>query len=128
MGLDQKLTVFREGVSKDNEYCLIPKEYNFRKASALQGYFERNYGTENLIKHEVFDYSIEELKEYTDYILENPEDISYIKENFPPTKGIFYGSTEIDEWYFEEVEKVSKVVNEILKTDKVASIYYWCWW
>ena len=128
MGLDQKLTVYREGVSKDNEYCLIPKDYYFRKANALQGYFERNYGTENLIKHEVFDYSIEELKEYTDYILEKPEDISYIKENFPPTEGFFYGSTEIDEWYFEEVKQVSKVVNEILKTDRVAAIYYMCWW
>lgn len=127
MGLDQTLTVLRD-IGEDGEHCFTVKVYSFKEANALQGYFEKIYDTQNLEEHEVSMDSIIEIKKYTDYILKNPEDIDYIEKNFSPTRGFLYGSAEIDEWYFEEVETVSKAVNEILNDDKVSKIFYTCWW
>ena len=50
-------------------------------------------------------------------------------EILPTTSGFFFGSTDYDEWYFEDVKEVLNWVTGVLKNledDEVVLMY--CWW
>lgn len=70
--------------------------------------------------------SLEELKRKCLAVLENHE----LAEDLLPTcSGFFYGSTEYDEWYFQDVQAVLDWVEGVLENlagDEVVLMY--CWW
>jgi len=43
------------------------------------------------------------------------KDVEQAKELLPPQSGFFFGGTEIDEWYFEDVEYTYTLLNKILE-------------
>ena len=44
------------------------------------------------------------------------KDTSVAEELLPTTKGFFFGSTDYDQWYLEDIENTIKQISEILKT------------
>lgn len=124
MGLDQRITI----VTQNSDSSVSTNEYWLRKVNCLQGYFEDNYEIENLTEQRFTLEDVEELKEITDNILQNQDDHEYIESHFPPTQGFFYGNYDINEWYFDDVKEVNTIINEILETDNILEMTYWCWY
>lgn len=127
MGLDHSITV--ESIKQGPESIVEAREYSFRKVNALQGYFEDNF--EEIQNGEEFYFDEEhilKLKKVTDWILKNKDDKDYISKYLPPADGFFYGSSDVDEWYFQDVEHINKVMREIMSTPNRVSYKYWAWW
>lgn len=125
MGLDQavKAFVLNENGTYDL-YC-----FDFRKANCLQGYFEKYYTVENTVDVGFTFDKIEELYTITKYILAHKEDMKYIQKHFPPYEGFFFGSYEIDEYYFNDVEEVFAMTVQLQRcANKDSYFYYWCWY
>ncbi len=45
-----------------------------------------------------------------------------------PKEGFFFGSTDIDEWYWEDLRNTIKMLKKALKLDKSLSFYYHSSW
>lgn len=50
------------------------------------------------------------------------------KELFPPESGFFFESTDIDEWYREDMRHTVATIDEALKMDEDWNIYYRASW
>lgn len=124
MGLDQRITVLT--TNQDN--TLSSNEYWLRKVNSLQGYFENKYQTQNVVEHRFDLEDVQELIELTQKILEHPNDTDYINSVLPPTSGFFYGSTEIDEYFFEDMKDINEIMTEIKNTPNINRLLYWCWY
>ena len=65
-----------------------------------------------------------------------PNEKDTIAEHLPPFDGFFFGSTDIDEWYWSDLEQTKEIVTEVLREieqDKKnegmwASYYYQSSW
>lgn len=54
------------------------------------------------------------------------EDTSYAAEHLPSSSGFFFGSTDYDQWYYEDVKYTSEKLKEVLKqTDFDKEIVYY---
>lgn len=52
-----------------------------------------------------------------------------IQELLPPQGGFFWGSTNIDSWYYEDVVRaIPDIQNALDLTRQGERIYYYCWW
>lgn len=129
VGLDQRIT-FMRGVEDyvSNKGLVVEEEIWLRKVNALHGYFERVYGTENTVEHSFSTEDVDKLVEYTEYILRNRTDIDYIMEKLPPTEGFFFGSYEIDDNYFADIEEINDVMSRIQTSKNVQELYYYSWY
>ena len=119
----------------------------WRKFNALHKYFADNFGEENDNCTNMY-LEIEDIIELRDLLKElsgkiklgkggavkNPE---VCEEMLPTTGGFFFGSTEYDEWYAEDIKNTVKMLdkviaehNELVKTVKEYDItyYYKAWY
>lgn len=60
----------------------------------------------------------------------SPEDEETIMELLPPTEGFFFGSSEIDSWYKQQLEETIKVLQEEIEfnEDKYPEYQYYASW
>ena len=91
----------------------------WRKANAIHKYFVDVCADG---KDECQDIYVEreelvELLNRCNRILEN-KDTQLAKELLPPQSGFFFGSTEIDEYYFEGLQRTQELLTKILNTIK----------
>lgn len=100
----------------------------FRKVNFLVAFF--NY-EEDCSYLEISKEQVEDLIERCKTILrarKNKEERA--KELLPTESGFFFGSTEYDDWYYEDVKDVRKKFTEILETtdwdEEIVEMY--CWW
>lgn len=92
----------------------------WRKANAIHNWFVKNiqYDIDNCAEYQV---SCEKLKELRDLCLQ-VRDAHDLADTLLPTKaGFFFGSTEYDEYYFENIEKTIAICNAVIE-------YYDKWW
>ena len=100
---------------------LRPKEITYeamywRKSNAIHGWFVDNVqaGEDDCEEHYV---SIEMLQELVALCL------SVIKSRdpsmMPPTSGFFFGSTEVDDYYYEELESTARGLTKLLETPDI---------
>ena len=101
----------------------------WRKANQIHGWFSENIegGVNNCEEHPI---SREMLKELVDICKEIMADHSLAEEKLPVCEGFFYGSTEYDSWYFEDIEDTMKQLEEILNDpeNNDAEFVYCAWW
>ena len=96
----------------------------FRKVNFLMAYFnyEGNCEYKPIGKEE-----IEELIDRCKKVLDNHE---LADELLPTTSGFFFGSTDYNEWYFNDVESVRTTFEDMLENvdweTEVVEMY--CWW
>jgi hypothetical protein len=57
------------------------------------------------------------------------EDIARAKKLLPTTSGFFFGSTDYDEWYFEDVKQVLDwVIGVLAELQDNEVVLMYCWW
>ena len=87
---------------------------SWRKANAIHGWIIDRTGAVddctpiNLVKQDLYD-----LREICIEVLSDPDKAEKL---LPPTKGFFFGSYDIDEWYWSDiqdtVDKLNKIIDE----------------
>jgi uncharacterized cofD-like protein len=102
----------------------------WRKANAIHLWFVVNVqdGEDDCCYHrEVTKEDLEELRDICHEVLCNPD---VADDVLPTTAGFFFGSTDYDEWYMEDLRNTMDIIEEVLKTtdfDK-EMIYYVSSW
>ena len=125
MGLDMYLfrrTPLPDGAAKEVEVMY------WRKANQIRQWFNVHLGgIENTTESPVTKENLEDLITDCCAVL-NDHNLAPIL--MPTSRGFFFGGTEYDEWYFEDLEetvnKLIKVINEV-DWDK-DEVYYYEWW
>jgi len=108
MGLDMYLTRIRKDFNKKETSIEIGY---WRKANQIYAYFIKL--DEKAHDCHPIEVTIDQLKELRDIckkVLEFPD---YAKEVLPTQSGFFFGSTEIDEWYMEDLRNTITIIDYI---------------
>ncbi len=97
----------------------LPVGY-WRKANQIHNWFVTNVqnGEDDCKTYEVDREQLEELKNLCDEVLENPEKA---EELLPVSSGFFFGSTDYDEYYLEDLRYTSRLIAKLLDDSRLAS-------
>lgn len=103
---------------------------NWRKANAIHEWFVENIqdGEDDCRYHrEVTESDLEKLLETCKAVL---KDIGKAEELLPTQSGFFFGSTDYDQWYFDDIKYTIEQIEQVLKeTDfDIYAIYYCSSW
>lgn len=88
----------------------------WRKANEIHGWFVENVqdGVDDCEFHnEVTKEDLEELRDVCQDVL---DDISRAESLLPTRSGFFFGGTEYDEWYVDDLKRTIDIVNKALET------------
>jgi len=85
----------------------------WRKANAIHNWFVHNVqnGEDNCAKYNVHPDHLMKLKSLCEQVL---ADHNLAVELLPPTGGFFFGSTEIDEGYFQDLSDTIQIIDRVL--------------
>ena len=91
----------------------------WRKANQIHNWFVENVqgGEDDCREHSVTRQDFETLLECVNIVLNakgTPEESSVIENTLPPTEGFFFGSTNIDSWYWEDLELTKEILSDVL--------------
>lgn len=88
----------------------------WRKANSIHKWFVDNVqdGIDNCQPHTLAKETLMELKELCEEVLENPEKAD---ELLPTQSGFFFGPTEYDEWYFQDMKDTIEIIDWALTQD-----------
>jgi hypothetical protein len=92
----------------------------WRKANAIHGWFVQNVqgGEDNCQSYYVSREQLQKLADACDEVLKVPAGVSMedAADNVGllPTSGFFFGSTEMDEWYMQDLKTTIEIVNHAL--------------
>lgn len=97
----------------------------FRKVNFLVKYFQYE---ENLSLKKLFIPKVQLLLDYCVKVLgDRSEETS--KKLLPTQSGFFFGSTEYDQYYYEDVERVYETFKEVLDDlSDDEDLFMYCWW
>ena len=95
----------------------------WRKANQIHQWFVDNCqnGVDECQEVYVSEEQLEELRGICNEILANKDDKSMAEELLPPAEGFFFGSNDIDEWYYQDIQYTAdrlKAVLELAKQDR----------
>lgn len=99
----------------------------WRKANAIHQWFVDNVqdGVDNCQEFEVRKEQLEELLEAVDKVIADHEEA---KEILPTQGGFFFGSTDYDEYYFEDMLLTKEILERAMKyPDDTRFIYQSSW-
>ena len=95
----------------------------WRKANMIHNWFVSNVqdGNDNCGEYYVSEETLEKLRGICNEILAYKEDKVLAEELLPTGDGFFFGSTEYDEWYYQDIEYTAKRLKQILDIAKSES-------
>lgn len=96
----------------------------WRKANQIHNWFVENVqnGQDDCGNYDV---SIEQLKKLLDLCKQVQQDHSKAEELLPTSSGFFFGTTEYDDWYFEQInDTIEEIQNIIDEHDDESEIHY----
>jgi hypothetical protein len=105
----------------------IPVIY-WRKANSVHGWFVRNVqgGKDNCEQYSVSRIQLEELRDLCKKVLDT-KDSKWLE----PTEGFFFGNTEVNEWYFGDIQQthddITRLLNNSLDDGMTTYIYQSSW-
>lgn len=101
----------RERYQNAGFYVEIPEAY-WRKANAIHGWFVRNVqdGSDDCGHYEVSREQLQELRDLCQDILSGKRP----KDDLPPTAGFFFGNTDNDEYYREDLAHTVEMLDKVL--------------
>jgi hypothetical protein len=105
---------------------IIEEAGYWRKANQIHRWFVENVqnGVDNCGDYYV---SSEKLAELLELCKRVKADHSLAEELLPSASGFFFGGTEYDEWYFNDIDNTIAVLEEALEDDR-ADYYYSSSW
>lgn len=97
----------------------------WRKSNQVHRWFVENVqgGTDDCGTYYVDPGQLETLRDLCKQALDN-RDPSLL----PPQGGFFFGSTDIDEWYWKDLESTVEQLNEVLAREEGGDFYYESSW
>ena len=92
----------------------------WRKANAIHNWFLENCAARDKWADPIDDcrpieIPVEKLEELLDDCKKVLEDKSLATELLPTTDGFFFGSTEYDDWYFDDIEDTIDIIEPVIK-------------
>ena len=99
----------------------------WRKANAIHGWIVREKA-DNVDECQKIPLTRNDLKRLRGLCLDvllNPEKA---EDYLPPTSGFFFGSSEIDTCYFQDLRDTVKIIDSVLSTKKRRFVYQASWW
>jgi hypothetical protein len=95
----------------------------WRKANQIHNWFVENVqgGRDECQTSYVSPEQLTELRDLCQELLVN-KDVDQAMELLPPVRGFFFGSDEIDEWYWKGLEYTVEVLTNILKSEDEDSL------
>ncbi len=114
-----------------------PKEITFmlgywRKANAIHNWFVNNVqgGKDDCDEYEVRYSDLVKLRQLCKEVLDNGEE--YALRFLPPASGFFYGTTDIDEYYWQYVKSTYELLTDLCMDEDIQSgnmyVYYQSSW
>jgi hypothetical protein len=99
----------------------------WRKANAIHNWFVDNVqeGEDNCRPYYVSLEQLEELKHVCETVLADP---ARAEELLPTANGFFFGSTDYNEYYIDDLKHTIDVINECLKLPKSWDFEYYSSW
>ena len=87
----------------------------WRKANQVHGWFVKHvqFGNDDCREYYVSRAQLQGLLTACQNVKQNP---SMAEEVLPPSAGFFFGSDEIDEWYWHDIDYTIELVSRVLKT------------
>lgn len=98
---------------------IVEKVGYWRKANQIHNWFVENVqgGEDDCGEHSVSREQFQSLLDDINTVLNakgTPEEEGAIEDLLPTTSGCFFGSTEIDEWYWADLEDSKNLIEKIL--------------
>jgi hypothetical protein len=108
------------------EYKII----QWRKSNQIHKWFVDNVqeGNDNCGEYYVTREQLAELRDLCKIVLGNKNNPEKIQSLLPPQSGFFFGNTEINDWYFEDIKITEQALSEYLETDCDLDLYYSSSW
>jgi hypothetical protein len=118
---------------KPERVSYIEEEVGYwRKSNQIHRWFVENVqnGEDDCGTYYVEESQLEELLELCKKVVENPQ---LAEELLPAQSGFFFGSTEYDEWYFNDLKNTIDIIESLLSERNEngyidGSIYYHSSW
>ena len=133
MGLD----MFLYKRAKVKESQTEPTEIMYwRKANQIRQWFVDNTGYDaaaNCKEHPVTKERLTQLRDDCLKVIETHKKNKNHRTSrklLPSSDGFFFGGTEYDRWYYDEVERTARELTEILRTVNFNTyeVFYYEWW
>ena len=99
----------------------------WRKANQIREWFASHVGVDNCREAPVTKEILMKLRHDCKRVLDNHE---LAEKILSTSEGFFFGSTDYDEWYFQDLEDTIVALDKIIKEtdwDK-EEVYYYEWW
>ena len=104
----------------------------FRKFNALHSYIVKTFadGIDNCQDIILYKEDVEQIKKVLDDVLNAHQQVEKAKELLPTQSGFFFGGTDYDEFYFEDVKDAADLMQNFLDNfdfDKYQLVYQASW-
>lgn len=118
-----------EAIQPERISGVVEEVMYWRKANAIHNWFVQNVqgGIDECQRSHV---SREQLQELLAVCKTVKHDPSQVEDMLPPTAGFFFGSTAVDEWYWQDINNTIAVLEKELdgEEDGYGSYYYQASW
>jgi hypothetical protein len=128
LNLFPELKVFLREEQNYNPITGLTAEVGYwRKANAIHNWFVQSIqkGEDDCKRYYVDRADLRELKELCEKVL---ADNSLAEELLPPTGGFFFGSTDLDEYYFTDLRNTIEIIDHALALPEDWMIEYQSSW
>ena len=104
----------------------------WRKANQIHNWFVENIqgGEDDCKEYEVAPEKLRSLLDICKHILELKNWKAYAKKHLPTKEGFFFGGTEYDEYYLEEIKSTVEIIEKVFADfdEETDSLYYQSSW
>lgn len=128
------LELFPENANEYSDFAGAEVSLNigyWRKANAIHGWFVENCaaGVDECQPIHVNPDKLRELRAIAEHLLENRTEAE-ARKHLAPAQGFFFGTYEIDEWYWNDLERTKKILDKAitLAEDNDCGIVYQASW
>lgn len=101
----------------------------WRKANAVHGYIVKHFAdnVDNCEPVRLSRENLAQLRKDCLIVIADKHRVETAKTILPPTSGFFFGSTEIDEYYYEDLIQTVDLLDKVLDS-KMRVFYYQASW
>lgn len=99
--------------NEELKHCFTPEDVYFRKVNFVYAFFSNEMVNESCIVDKT---RIGQLKDACEDVLAHKGDVSYAQSVLPTQGGFFFGSTDYDDWYWNDVKECLTKIKRLYKS------------